>query len=194
MSKPTVWVTCGRYEANDPRRGLQDATLAQWKSMGFQVVRQNGDTPKDQRLRYVEALTVQTEGIVVISDDDMLLQPLTRKFLHKDQPMKVLDYVQSVFDRFPEVGFVGPWLTPGDGKPEPREIVKMSICGGIRFIRQGALDPKDLPPEIGRGYDPVLARVLEQRGYSCAKLPRVRAMNLGYGLSTVSESVTWLRA
>ncbi len=194
MSKPTVWVTCGRYNAWDPRRGLQDATIAQWKSMGFNVVRQSGSTPKDQRMRYVEALTVQTEGIVVISDDDILLRPLTRKFLHKDQPMKALDYVKQVFDRFPDLGFVGPWLTPCDGKPEPREVFKMSVCGGIRFIRQGCLDPTDLPPAIGRGYDPVLARELVRRGWGCAKLPRLQAYHLGRGLSTVSETATGLRA
>jgi hypothetical protein len=190
----TVWVTCGTYNAWDPRRGLQDATLAHWKSLGVEVVRQRGDTPEHQRGRYAEALTVQTEGFVTISDDDILLRPLTKRFLHKDPVYRWHDYVQSVFDRFPEVGYLGPWLKPCDGKPEPRELVKMSVCGGIRFIRQGALDPTDLLPAEGRGYDPQIARMLVARGWSCAKLPRLQAFHLGRGYSTVSEQAADYRA
>jgi hypothetical protein len=160
------------------------------------VVRQRGSTPADQRDRYVSALSVQTQGFVTISDDDILIRPTTRRALHKDPVYKWDDYVQQVFDRFPEIGYLGPWLRPCDGKPEPKEVVPMSVCGGIRFIRQGALDPTDLLPMLPgkRGYDMQIAKMLKARGWECAKLPRLLAFHLGRGLSTVDESVADFRA
>ncbi len=194
MGTRTIWLTCGTYPASDPRKGIQDAAYAQWKALGCYVVRQRGDTPEDQRARYIDALTVQTSGFVTISDDDCLLQPLSRKALHKDPVYKWDAYVQQVFDRFPEIGYLGPWLTPNDGAPEPREIHPMSVVGGIRFIRQGVLDPNDMLPATGKGYDKQIAIMLAERGWKAAKLPRLRCLHAGWGLSTVAENVSWLRA
>jgi hypothetical protein len=65
-----------------------------------------------------------------------------------------------------------------------------SVVGGIRFIRQGALDPEDLLPMLDgcNGYDMQIAKMLHERGWKAGKLPRLKAYHWGRGLSTIRNT------
>jgi hypothetical protein len=186
MSKPDVYVTTGKYPRDNPRWGLMHATLAHWGNIAGKVHKQPGFEPKHQRQRYITALKYNTDPFVTISDDDVFLRPIARRRNFRDKARTWYEYVQWMFDRHPEYGYFGPWLT-ADGPPPKEDLFPMSVVGQVRFVRQGCLDPNDMLPMLEgcNGYDMQIAKMLQSRGWKCAKLSMLPVHHLGSGITTI---------
>lgn len=145
------------------------------------------DIPPEGSLRHRHAvardiLDASDSEWAIFTDDDILVDPDPAWINAALQILRIFDKPDHPW------GLVTVALESGKtGAAADGPIREVANCGGLRFVRRGAL-PAELPPfDDHPGYDHILTQAVRDNGFRVGSIfhPAVQVRHLGEGLSTI---------
>lgn len=141
------------------------------------------------RDRYKYAKLASDSDIICVSDDDILLAPMTNK-LYKDQTISWWkDYVLEQFKNIPEMGAASPVVRPErhPGDYTIKSPTTTDKLRGVVFVRRECIDDElyegDHLPFYGRDF----TTQVKQLGADARIMPRLEAFHIGWGQSVLPQ-------